>query len=272
MSKNFLTHDEHRMFNEIVFENRNKAYGAYALRTEANHLMQRAFFIGISFFATMAIVPLVISKLKPTPTVVSDHGPTILKYIPEERTIDKPQPQIQKPTPVNQVKTQSLDVPNPTKDAVKDQTINPKDNDALISDRDRQGTPVDNQNPTTVTPNTGTPNVDTTTKVDPNAIPVNVDIEAGFVGGIEAIRNKVMQNFDTGAVQSDSGEIIRGTVTFIVEKDGTITNIKASSSNPDFNKEAERTIKNIKGKWVPAKLQGQAVRSYFRFPISMQFD
>ena len=28
----------------------------------------------------------------------------------------------------------------------------------------------------------------------------------------------------------------------------------------------------IKGKWNPAKFQGENVRSYFRFPISMQFE
>ena len=39
-----------------------------------------------------------------------------------------------------------------------------------------------------------------------------------------------------------------------------------------FNKEAEKTIKGIKGKWNPAKFQGENVRSYFRFPISMQFE
>jgi protein TonB len=47
---------------------------------------------------------------------------------------------------------------------------------------------------------------------------------------------------------------------------------KQAGANADFNKEAEKVIKNIKGKWNPAKLGGQNVRSYFKFPISMQFE
>ena len=61
-------------------------------------------------------------------------------------------------------------------------------------------------------------------------------------------------------------------MTFVVERDGTISNVKAVGANADFNRESEKVIKSIKGKWNPAKLGGQNVRSYFRFPISMQFE
>ena len=44
-------------------------------------------------------------------------------------------------------------------------------------------------------------------------------------------------------------------VTFVVERDGTISNIKVSGANTDFNKEAEKNNKRIKGKWNPAKFQ-----------------
>lgn len=271
MSKNFHTNDEHRAFNEIVFENRNKAYGAYALRNEANLYMQRAFFTGLAIFAVLTITPLVINLLKPVPTEVPLGVPHFLD------PVDQPEDVIQKhpivaPIKPEQVKTKSLDTPTPTRNPEKETIISPKDNDALISDRNREGVPADNQHPTPDNGSGSTVKIDNTPKVDPNAIPTTVDVEAGFVGGIETFRNKVLQNFDTEAVSSDSGEIIKGVVTFVVEKDGTITNIKASSPNPDFSKEAEKTIKGVREKWNPAKLNGQAVRSYFRFPISMQFQ
>ena len=97
-------------------------------------------------------------------------------------------------------------------------------------------------------------------------------MEADFLGGINAFRNKVNENFDTSSVESESGEVIKGIITFVVETDGTISNVKVNGANADFNKEAEKTIKKIKGKWNPAKLQGEKVRSYFRLPISMQFE
>ncbi len=271
MSKNFLTNDEHRAFNEIVFENRNKAYGAYALRSEANLYMQRAFFTGLGVFAVLAISPLVVNMLKPVPT---DVPKGVVHFLDP---IDQPVDVIQKhpivaPLKPEQVRTKSLDTPTPTRNTDKETLISPKDNDALTSDRNREGAPADNQNNTSDNGSGSTVRIDNTPKVDPNAIPATVHIEAGFVGGIETFRNKVLQNFDTESVSSESGEIIKGVVTFVVEKDGTITNIKASSPNPDFSKEAEKTIKGVRGKWNPAKLNGQAVRSYFRFPISMQFQ
>lgn len=61
-------------------------------------------------------------------------------------------------------------------------------------------------------------------------------------------------------------------VTFVVEKDGTLTQVKANGSNADFNREAEATVKGIKTKWTPGKVNGQPVRSRFRFPITMNFQ
>jgi len=98
-----------------------------------------------------------------------------------------------------------------------------------------------------------------------------VDVEAGFNGGINSFRAQVVQNFNSEDFD-DSFGLMKTTVTFIVEKDGTISNIKANGSNKDFNAEAEKSIKKIKGKWTPAKLNGAYVRSYFKFPISMQFE
>ena len=70
----------------------------------------------------------------------------------------------------------------------------------------------------------------------------------------------------------DSGEVLKAVVTFVVEKDGTLSQLKVTGVNPEFNREAENAIKSVKGKWIPAKLDGKVVRSYFKFPISMDFD
>ena len=65
---------------------------------------------------------------------------------------------------------------------------------------------------------------------------------------------------------------LKTTVTFIVERDGSISDVKASGSNSDFNSEAVRTVKSIKSKWVPAKINGQPVRQRFRLPLTMNFE
>ena len=98
-----------------------------------------------------------------------------------------------------------------------------------------------------------------------------VDVSADFIGGIDAFRNKVMSSFDISEFE-ESNEKLSTEITFVVEKDGSISNIKASGKDDAFNKETIRAIKSIKGKWTPAKIDGRPVRSYFRFPVSVVFN
>ena len=60
------------------------------------------------------------------------------------------------------------------------------------------------------------------------------------------------------------------TLTFIIEPDGTMSNILAEGENQSFNKEMERTLKTIKDKWIPAEIKGKKVRFYYNVPIKMR--
>lgn len=275
MSKNFFTYDPHQALNEVVFEKRNKEYGAYALRNEANVVLKKALFIGVGLFGLLAMTPLLINTLKPKAAETPVFVPINLKNVdrPDDR-IEKPEPRVIPPKAPVQVKTQSLTPPTPTRDAVKEETINQKVDDAVISTTTTPGVAVTNPNQhvTAGTENGKEIVKETPAKPNPNDIIRDVDVEADFIGGVNAFRTKVLQNFDSSVVENETGEVVKAVVTFVVERDGTISNIKVSGANTDFNKEAEKTIKGIKGKWNPAKFQGENVRSYFRFPISMQFE
>lgn len=275
MSKNFFTYDPHQALNEVVFEKRNKEYGAYALRNEANVFLKKALFIGVGLFGLLAMTPLLINTLKPKAAKTPVFVPINLKNVdrPDDR-IEKPEPRVIPPKAPVQVKTQSLTPPTPTRDAVKEETINQKVDDAVISTTTTPGVAVNNPNQhvTAGTENGKEIVKETPAKPNPNDIIRDVDVEADFIGGVNAFRTKVLQNFDSSVVENETGEVVKAVVTFVVERDGTISNIKVSGTNTDFNKEAEKTIKGIKGKWNPAKFQGENVRSYFRFPISMQFE
>lgn len=275
MSKNFFTYDPHQALNEVVFEKRNKEYGAYALRNEANVVLKKALFIGVGLFGLLAMTPLLINTLKPKAEKTTIYVPINLKNVdrPDDR-IEKPEPRVIPPKAPVQVKTQSLTPPTPTRDAVKEETINQKVDDAVISTTTTPGVAVNNPNQhvTAGTENGKEIVKETPAKPNPNDIIRDVDVEADFIGGVNAFRTKVLQNFDSSVIENETGEVVKAVVTFVVERDGTISNIKVSGTNTDFNKEAEKTIKGIKGKWNPAKFQGENVRSYFRFPISMQFE
>lgn len=106
------------------------------------------------------------------------------------------------------------------------------------------------------------------TNVNDTDIYDRVDQQAEFVGGMEKFRSMFNGNFDNSSVIKNEGTF-KTTVTFIVERDGSISDVKASGPDYDFNRESERTIKSIKGKWNPAKINGYPVRSRHRFPVTI---
>lgn len=260
--------------DEIVFSNRNKAYGAYALRNEYSNQLTKALFVGVAFFASLSVIPLVISAFSSDKIieVVNTPGPVILD--------DVDTPDDVKPTPAStvpqDVKTVTNPIYTPVRVVKKDKPL-PTKNDfegAAIGDETKAGPKTDiTYVPPVVT--TGPPAVVYTPPVkvdDPDKL-INqneADVAADFKGGINAFREKVAQNFDTESI--DKAGMVSGVITFVVEKDGSISNLKVTGSSSDFNSEAERTVKSIKTKWTPAQLKGKAVRSSFRMPISMKIE
>ncbi|WP_407401774.1 energy transducer TonB [Chryseobacterium sp.] len=274
--KNFL-HNQEFSLNEIVFEHRNKEYGAYALRNDADRMLTKALFIGLGILAAASITPIVISSFRNSVTI-TDMAPHTLPPMKDvdERVYQPPAVQPTQPVaPAQSVKQYDRTVPEPTRDAVEPaKKIIPKDAIAGTTD-DFTAVPAKTNTyvPTTPQINNGSPQIVTQPiiiKTDFTKIENALSVEAKYEGGIDAFRNKVASNFDNSGFEEGT---MKTMVTFIVERDGSISGIKADGKDANFNDEAIRTIKSIRGKWVPGKNKdGEFVRSYFKFPISMNFN
>lgn len=92
---------------------------------------------------------------------------------------------------------------------------------------------------------------------------------AEFPGGMNAFRDEFMKNFKTRKVNG-TGKV-SCEIVFVIERDGTLDDVKISGSNSSFNAEADRAIKKIKQKWSPAELNSVKVRYRYRMPIAMIF-
>jgi hypothetical protein len=101
--------------------------------------------------------------------------------------------------------------------------------------------------------------------------PNTAETEPIFPGGIHTFRKAIANNFDNSAIDGISGRLVT-TLFFIIEKDGTISEITTNGSNGDFNKEAERTVKSIKKTWTPAKVGKEPIRYIYRLPLVMNFE
>lgn len=98
-----------------------------------------------------------------------------------------------------------------------------------------------------------------------------IDKEAKFPGGIDALRQEVVNAFYTEGVYTET-KTIKTNVAFIVEKDGTITNVKAQGDNFTFNRQAEIALYSIPDKFSPAIINGGPARFHYQLPLTMNID
>ncbi|AZI33985.1 energy transducer TonB [Kaistella carnis] len=266
--------------DEIVFENRNKAYGAYDLRTRYRSMLTKAFIFGTLLFLVVAITPFVAMKIKEmNAKETTEVNANLIDILPEEELIIE-QPKEEEPPPPPPPKEPEVQeviqnvVPEPVK-APKVETPPPPISKQLETTTGVvavEGVKTPTYSPPPPPPSTGkTATVEVKPQVSETQVYTEVEQLAEFPGGINSFRSKVGNSFDTSVMEGDEGTV-KSEITFVVERDGSITDVKASGSNKDFNAEAIRTVKSIKNKWSPAKINGKAVRYRFRLPLTMQFE
>lgn len=94
-----------------------------------------------------------------------------------------------------------------------------------------------------------------------------VEVMPQFPGGQIAMLQYLMKNIKYPEQAMKEGIQGRVTVRFIVEKDGSISDVKpVLSVHPLLNKEAVRVVKSMP-KWSPGKHNGKPVRVRFNLPV-----
>ncbi|MBT2621671.1 hypothetical protein J7E44_13020 [Chryseobacterium sp. ISL-6] len=104
----------------------------------------------------------------------------------------------------------------------------------------------------------------------PDIFPIT-DKSADYPGGINALRKEVAHLFYIDGVLSET-KIVKATVAFIVEKDGTISNVEAQGDNFTFNRQAQIALYSLSEKFSPAIINGDPVRYRFKLPLTMSFE
>lgn len=97
------------------------------------------------------------------------------------------------------------------------------------------------------------------------------DKVADYPGGINELRKEVADLFYLEGVYSEV-KIVKADIAFIVEKDGTITNVEARGDNFTFNRQAEIALYSVPQKFSPAIVNGTPIRYRFRLPLTMNLE
>jgi len=93
-----------------------------------------------------------------------------------------------------------------------------------------------------------------------------------FPGGNEALMKFLQESVKYPVVAQENGVQGRVVVSFVVERDGSITDVKVVRSvDPSLDKEATRVVKSMPH-WIPGKQNGAAVRVKYNVPVSFRLQ
>ncbi|OCA69832.1 hypothetical protein BBI01_15430 [Chryseobacterium artocarpi] len=109
-----------------------------------------------------------------------------------------------------------------------------------------------------------------TTKISQTLTDKPADVEkiADYPGGINTLRQEVADLLYVDGVNSDL-KTVKTDVVFVVEKDGSVSNVHAQGDNFTFNRQAEIALYSITEKFSPALIKGDPARFRFRIPLTL---
>lgn len=260
---------------DIIFEKRNKLYGAYDLRKFYPNRLKLAlgfmFLTAISFSA-FTFLPVSQRKISTGVYIIDDHRLKELKEKPKEpekktEVVKSEKKTTEKLTPI----TQKAFTSNPKIVANNEKT----DSIITLMPDDKIGdvtivTP--NSGPFLVTPEKTEPGISTTEKpaatID-KSLPMDgdaVDIMPAYPGGMEAFRKFLEKNLQTPN-EMENGETVSVKVKFVVDYTGKLKGFSTVQDGGDaYNKEVVRVLKKMPD-WIPGKAKGENVSVYYVIPV-----
>ncbi|MBP5344609.1 MAG: energy transducer TonB [Bacteroidales bacterium] len=108
--------------------------------------------------------------------------------------------------------------------------------------------------------------------LDSDSVFTIADEMTEFPGGDVALMNYIKQNLRYPALAGEMGFQGRVTLSFIVEKDGSISNIEVlRTPAEELSKEAIRVVQSMP-KWKPGKIKGTPVRMKYILPMTFRIE
>jgi len=247
---------------DIVFEGRNKSYGAYDLRKSDTKTTTRAFILGAVIFAFLVSIPLLASLIPESSDddMNMDKKIITVKLPPKDKPKENIPPPPPPPPKVDQVKfvkpvvakaEEVVEEPPKIKEIVDKklgaETIKGDPDAELSVEPVGNGDVVEEDN-----------NIYNT---------AGIEVKPDFPGGIEKFYKFVGKNYQVPEEEGLKGKVF---VSFVVEKDGSLTDIKVIRDiGYGTGKEAIRVLRSCP-RWNPGEQNGKKVRVLYSLPINIQ--
>jgi protein TonB len=253
---------------DILFDGRNKEYGAYELRKTYNRRMVKSMIVMGSVVILVFVGGVVsgLGKAKRVGKIEVGGDVELTKLVTDPPPVVPPLPKLP-PPPVAQIRMvtvrivpddQAHDAPPENEDA-KNVQIGTMNRAGELTG-DIAGPPAADGVPSGV--------VTAPKKTEDNDRFIPVEKEADFPGGMLAWGRFLNKNLHVPDEAVNGG--INGTVVvqFVVDVDGSVSDVRVVSGPEEggLREEAVRVIKKS-GKWVPALQNGRSVKAYRLQPV-----
>jgi protein TonB len=257
---------------EMVFEGKNKNYGAYEIRTSSSQRHIRAFMLVLAAAVVALTMPSVILKVRdtfsPDTTLGGVEVPIELKKFKEDEKIEPlvknpevVEPALEKKNTIKYVAPVITDASQITDENAM-QSV-----DVVLADKSQVSV-------ATVTDGTDSPlsrDVNTTVEAITDDVAPEIhyvtDQPALFKGGISDMYAYISKNLRYPPIAVDNEVFGTAVVRFVVNADGSISNVEILKGfDRACDNEAMRVIKSMPA-WQAGRVNGHPVRSYFTIPI-----
>ncbi|OOQ57670.1 energy transducer TonB [Mucilaginibacter pedocola] len=254
---------------DVVFTGRNKAYGAYDLRKENPRHTNRALIIGVAVFVFAISFKTILNKLE--------------GFIPKEKEKVKITEVVLPPPPVDETKKPPPPPPEPPKPKVDQVRFPPPvvkpDNEVRekepptvkeleVADPGQKDQKGDPNADIRIDEPVGNSDVKQVVEENPNQIFTAVEQQPSFGNDENAFNKYLAKAIRYPAVARENNVQGRVILTFVVEKDGSLTDIKVLRGiGSGCDEEAIRALK-ASPKWKPGIQNGRPVRVQFSVPVA----
>ncbi|RAJ28147.1 energy transducer TonB [Pedobacter cryoconitis] len=255
---------------DIVFDQKNKSYGAYALRRQSSSDTVKALFIAGTLFVLLFLSPKIISLIKGNSTLdehlETTRVVTVQAIPPADKPVTPPPAAIVPP----RAKETHVKFPPPI---VVDRTVetDPVQLKDLVNATPGQKNIVgDPDGQVVVTGATGDGPAKQAAAVEDTQVHdfVNLEVQPSFPGGIDKFYSYLSKAIRYPELAQEANVQGKVFVSFIVEKDGALTDIKVERKlGAGTDEEAIRVLK-ASPKWTPGIQNGRKVRVKYNIPIS----
>ncbi len=259
---------------ELVFAGRNHAYGAYQLRksTGKRNLWSMVFVAAVAALAYVGLAAYNTYQEQQKARFEAEMEASLLEQKKEakvEKKTEAPKVELQK---VEKVKSSIAFTPPVIK---KDSEVKPEEemktqdelneNKTAIGAFDVKGNDEEGGTVLKAVEEIATP--EPPKHEEENKVFDIVEQMPSFPGGPSALMAYLYSHVKYPAVAEENGIQGRVTVQFVVEKDGSVTDVKTMKSvDPSLDREAERVVRSMP-KWIPGKQNGSAVRVKYFVPV-----